>query len=246
MPAIETTLKLKNLEIPILIKSYKNSKSVKIYFKGNVLNVTKPKRLAIRNVLEILKENENSILDKYNKITSSEVNTIKQWKTGEKIYYKGIQYSIIRNYEKSNRIKIEIIEEQEQIIINVPETMEQEQIKIYVDKLIKKLFKKDTELLISKKLPYWSKITQINYNMVKVRDATTRYGSCMPNKKNVYFSSRLIMLSEEIIDAIIVHELCHIKYQNHSKQFYELIEKYIPNYKSIDKWLKVNGKLIMF
>lgn len=54
------------------------------------------------------------------------------------------------------------------------------------------------------------------------------------------------MLPEYVIDAIIVHELCHLKYKNHSKEFYELVSKYIPNYKDIDKWLKINGKIILF
>ena len=115
-----------------------------------------------------------------------------------------------------------------------------------MDKLIKKIFKSNTEVLIAEKLPYWSKITQIDYNEVKVRDATTRYGSCMPNKKNLYFSSRLIMLPEDKVDAIFVHELCHMKHKNHNKEFYDLVERYIPNYKEIDKWLKVNGQMIMF
>ena len=83
-------------------------------------------------------------------------------------------------------------------------------------------------------------------NQVKVRDATTRYGSCMPSKKNLYFSSRLIMLPDDKVDAIIVHELCHMKYKYHDKQFYDLVATYIPNYKEIDKWLKQYGKIIMF
>ena len=121
-----------------------------------------------------------------------------------------------------------------------------EEIKTNVDKAIKKIFKVNTEHIISKRLPYWSKITELEYNQVKIRDAITRYGSCMPSKKNIYFSSRLIMLPEYVIDAIIVHELCHLKYKNHSKEFYELVSKYIPNYKDIDKWLKINGKIILF
>ena len=135
---------------------------------------------------------------------------------------------------------------QKQIEITVPENVEQDTIKIYVDKAIKKLFKNNTEVLITQKLPQWSKITGFNYNQVKVRDATTRYGSCMPSKKNLYFSSRLIMLPDDKVDAIIVHELCHMKYKYHDKQFYDLVATYIPNYKEIDKWLKQYGKIIMF
>ena len=154
--------------------------------------------------------------------------------------------TIIRKTTSKKRINIDIQLEVRQIEITVPENIEQEIIKINVDKAIKILLKRNTEIIIHNRLPHWSKITGFEYNQVKVRDATTRYGSCMPTKKNLYFSSRLIMLPENIIDAIIVHELCHMKYKNHNKEFYDLVAKYIPNYKEIDKWLKKNGKIIMF
>ena len=238
-------IKIKDKEIPIDIKSYKNSKSVRIFFKGNILTVTKPTRLSIKKLLEILKLNEDDIYHKYQKIISSEINSIKQWKTGEKVYYKGKEFSIIQKNTDEHQITINIDEIQKQIIITVPES-NVKNLKTYIDKGIKKLFKTNTEALIAKKLPYWSKITGFEYNEVKVRDAITRYGSCMPTKKNLYFSSRLIMLPENVVNAIIVHELCHMKYKYHNKDFYNLVATYIPNYKEIDKWLKVNGKIIMF
>lgn len=239
-------LKIKDIEIPISIKSYKNSKSIKIYFKGNVLTITKPTRLSIKKLLETLRLNEDDIYNKYKKIVSSEISTIKQWKTREKLYYKGEEFTIIRKTTPKKRINIDIQLEVRQIEITVPENIEQEIIKINVDKAIKEVLKRNTEIIIHNRLPYWSKITGFEYNQVKVRDATTRYGSCMPTKKNLYFSSRLIMLPENIIDAIIVHELCHMRYKNHNKDFYDLVAKYIPNYKEIDRWLKKNGKIIMF
>lgn len=239
-------LKIKDLEIPIDIKSYKNSKSIKIYFKGNTLEVTKPKRLSMTALMEILKQDEEKLYNKYKEILASEVSTIKQWTTGEKFFYKGEEFTILRECKNTTRISVNLNLEQKQIIITLPENISQQQIKVYVDKLIKKLLKSNTEVVIAERLPYWSKITQIDYNEVKVRDATTRYGSCMPSKKNLYFSSRLIMLPEDKIDAIIVHELCHMKYKYHNKDFYGLVAKYIPNYKEIDKWLKINGKIIMF
>ena len=143
-------------------------------------------------------------------------------------------------------MNVRIDEKSENFFVSVPQDVEQEIIKKSVDKIIKKIFKNNTEVLVSKRLPYWSKITGFNYNEVKIRDAITRYGSCMPSKKNLYFSSRLIMLPEYVVDAIIVHELCHMKYKYHNDDFYNLVEKYIPNYREIDKWLKKNGDNIMF
>lgn len=239
-------IKIKDLEIPIDIKSYKNSKSIKFYFKGNTLEVTKPKRLSMIALMDILKQEEEKLYNKYKEILASEVTTIKQWTTGEKFYYKGEEFTIIRENKKSRTIEINLELKQKQVIITVPNNISQQQAKLYLDKLIKKLLKSNTEAVIAQRLPYWSKITQIGYNEVKVRDAITRYGSCMPSKKNLYFSSRLVMLPEDKIDAIIVHELCHMRHKNHNKEFYDLVAKYIPNYKEIDKWLKINGKNIMF
>lgn len=239
-------LKLKDKEIPINIKNYKNSKTVKIYFKSNILNVTKPKRLPMNIVLKMIKENEEDLYKKYLKIISSEVDTIKQWKTGEKIYYQGNEYKILREYRNTMNVSVRIEKKTKTMRIILPKIITQEEIKPYVDKTMKQLLKWNTEAMIAKRLPYWSKITGIKYNDVKVRDATSRYGSCIPSKKNLYFSSRLIMLPEDKVDAIIVHELCHMKYKNHNKQFYELVEQYIPNYKEIDKWLKDKGNLIIF
>ncbi len=239
-------LKIKELEIPTEIKNYKTSKSIKIYFKGNVLNITKPTRLSKKRLLQILRNQEDDIYNKYKKILDSEIDSIKQWKTGEKIYYQGEEFSIVRNITDSKQISILLQPDNKLLLIEVPKDLEQNIIKQTVDKAIKKLFKNNTEVLIAKKLPYWSKITGLKYNEFKIRDATTRYGSCMPSKKNVYFSSRLIMLPEDKVDAIIVHELCHMKFKYHNKDFYNLVQTYIPNYKEIDEWLKQNGKIIMF
>ena len=239
-------IKIKDEEIPINIKNYKTSKSVKIYFKGNILNITKPKRLSIASLKQILKGEENSIYEKYKNILSSEISSIKQWKNGEKIYYKGDEFSIIRKYIEIPKINIEIEETKKEIIISVPKNIEQNIIKTYVDKMIKNIFKNNTEKLIAKRLPYWSKITGLKYNKFEIRDATTRFGSCMPSTKNVYFSSRLIMLAVDKVDAIIVHELCHMKYKYHNNDFYGLVSKYISNYKEIDTWLKKNSEVIMF
>ena len=239
-------IKIKDMEIPINIKNYKTSKSIKIYFKGNVLSITKPTRLPNKKMMEILKAEEQNLYEKYKKIISSEIKSIKQWENGEKIFYKGKTFNIIREYTKKLEVNVRIDEKSENFFVSVPQDVEQEIIKKSVDKIIKKIFKNNTEVLLQDRLPYWSKITGFNYNEVKIRDAITRYGSCMPSKKNLYFSSRLIMLPEYVVDAIIVHELCHMKYKYHNDDFYNLVEKYIPNYREIDKWLKKNGDNIMF
>lgn len=182
-------IKIKDLQIPINVKNYKNSKSVKIYFKGNVLNITKPTRMSQKRLMEILENEKEVLYDKYKKIKSSDIKSVKQWKTGEKIFYKGQEFSIIREYINILHINIKIDENNKNVIIQVSDNIDEDIMKECVDKAIKRVFKKNTEALISKKLPYWSEITGFDYNEFKIRDAITRYGSCMPGKKT--YISRL-------------------------------------------------------
>ena len=49
----------------------------------------------------------------------------------------------------------------------------------------------------------------------------------------------------EVLDSVVVHELCHRKYMNHSKEFYAEIDQVFPDYKRCNKWLKENGGVYM-
>lgn len=76
-------------------------------------------------------------------------------------------------------------------------------------------------------------------NKIKIRGQKTRWGSCS-SKKNLSFNFRLMEFRKEVIDYVIIHELCHLKEMNHSNKFWKLIEKYCPDYKSLKKELKGN------
>lgn len=72
---------------------------------------------------------------------------------------------------------------------------------------------------------------------VKITSAKSRFGSCN-GKNSICFSWRLMAYPEAAIDYVVVHELAHIKYKDHSKRFYALIEKYMPDYKARKTLLK--------
>ena len=238
-------LKIKEKEIPVIIREYKNSYTLKIYFKGDVLNISKPKIMSQKRFEKAIKENENEIYKQYIKILSIDNNSIKHWINGEKFSYIGEDYIIDVKEIYENKIKIKIDTENKKVLIKVPEKLEKEKRKQNIDNVIKKLLKIETDKIIQNRLPYWSKITELEYSSYMIGNTTSKFGSCSPSKRKLYFSNRLIMLPEDKIDAIIVHELCHLKYKDHSKNFYNLVKEYIPNYQEIDKWLKINSYKIM-
>lgn len=90
---------------------------------------------------------------------------------------------------------------------------------------------------IPKRVDVYSKIMNLKPTGIKITSAKTRFGSCS-GKDSLCFSLRLMMYPVEAIDYVVVHELAHIKHKNHSKRFYSLIEKYMPDYKAREKLLK--------
>ncbi|MCL2375094.1 MAG: M48 family metallopeptidase [Firmicutes bacterium] len=76
-------------------------------------------------------------------------------------------------------------------------------------------------------------------------NAKTRWGSCNKNKK-ICLNWRLVLLDKALQDYVIIHELCHLKHLNHSKEFWNLIGRYCPNYKKLKLHLKENSALMEY
>ena len=75
----------------------------------------------------------------------------------------------------------------------------------------------------------------INEPALKIRKMTSRWGSCMPKKNQITLNSQLIHYQERFIDYVVIHEYAHLIQPNHSKAFYAIIEKYMPDYKEVSK-----------
>ena len=106
-----TYIKIKEKEIPVIIRNYRHTNLIKMYFKGNVLNISKSKYLSKKRMLEFIKQNEEQIYEQYLKIISKENDKMKHWYTGEKISYKGEDFCIQIEYVAKKRIKIILDEE---------------------------------------------------------------------------------------------------------------------------------------
>jgi predicted metal-dependent hydrolase len=90
---------------------------------------------------------------------------------------------------------------------------------------------------ILERVKYFSKKFSFNFRSVNIRGQKTRWGSCSSNG-NLSFNYKLLQFRKEIIDYVIIHELCHTEQMNHSPRFWKLIEQFYPDYKNIKKELK--------
>ena len=110
-------------------------------------------------------------------------------------------------------------------------------------KLLKQWYKKIAKQILFERLTYIESKINLKSASMKISDSKGRWGSCS-NKGVVCFNWRVIMLPPQIIDYVIVHELCHLVELNHSKNFWKLVNTFLPNADKLKKAIKEYGVLL--
>lgn len=118
----------------------------------------------------------------------------------------------------------------------------------YVDSIKDKIFlnsskreyvtyKEKALMLAENRITYYNRLYRFNINSIRIKNTKSRWGSCS-KKGNLNFSYKIALLPKDLADYIIVHELCHLGEFNHSKRFWALVSKAIPNYLELRKNFK--------
>lgn len=105
---------------------------------------------------------------------------------------------------------------------------------------LEKKFRKAAKDYIPKRVAYFHSFTGGTYTSITVRDQKSRWGSCS-SRGTLSFNYRLMLAPPEILDYVVVHELCHLTHMNHSKDFWHMVESILPDYRTAKRYLKEHG-----
>ena len=94
--------------------------------------------------------------------------------------------------------------------------------------------------VIPERVRYWAERMGVTYGRVTIRNQKTRWGSCNA-KGDLNFNCLLMLAPPEVLDSVVVHELCHRKEMNHSERFYREVLAVFPEYHRWHPWLKQHG-----
>lgn len=105
-----------------------------------------------------------------------------------------------------------------------------------INRMMEAWYRKKAKEVFGKRVEYYSPFVGKTVHRIAIRGQHTRWGSCS-SKGNLNFNWRLMLAPAEIIDYVVVHELCHLLHMNHSKEFWNSVERILPDYKVSKKWL---------
>lgn len=100
--------------------------------------------------------------------------------------------------------------------------------------------RKTAKDIIRARVEHWGSAMNFEYGRVFIKDQRTLWGSCS-GKRNLNFNWRLAAAPTEVLDYVVIHELCHLREMNHSKRFWALVAVTCPAYAARRKWLRDNS-----
>lgn len=216
-----------------IIKSLGKKITLKIDETGELI-VKSPLFASKKTIQDFIEKNKDWISDK--KIEAIE--KIKEFREWEKFYFFGEEYELVFD-DKS-----------EQIYYDGMKFYLHKKHKKFVQEKLIAFYKAEAKKYIVPRVKEIATKNNLDYNIVKITSAKTKWGSCT-NKKNLNFTYRLIMAPIKSVDYVIIHELAHLKYMNHSKKFWDYVQElsssmYPGSYKINEKWLKNHWNKLMY
>lgn len=216
----------------VIVNKRRKTIGIKIISPEEIL-ICSPYGVSKKYIDKIINLNIDDIRDRILEIKKKSMPSILErdslYVLGSEVLFEVIYWGENRSYLKYDGQSIKIY-------INKDLAKDEKEIK----KLIITWYKKIAKEYLKKLVLEMAKQYEFEINDIRIKDVKTRWGSCS-TRRNINLNYKLIMAPKEVIEYVIIHELCHLKEMNHSKLFWKEVSVFIPNYKYYIDYLKNNG-----
>ncbi|WP_025161877.1 M48 family metallopeptidase [Paraclostridium bifermentans] len=237
---MEVTFMHKNREIKFNI-IYRKRKTMSLEIKRDgIINVIAPNGLDKTFIVDKVKNKSDWIIKKLDEIEVLNNNRyIRSYESGDIFLYLGKEYMLEVLVDKIT-IGTSVSLENNKLIVRSNSNN-----KDVIQRALKKWYTDETLGIVKERINYYKLFFEDTVTSIKIKDQKSRWASCT-YKNEILFNLRCSMMPIQIIDYIVVHEMCHMEHRNHSKDFYLAVERILPDYKERVKWLKNNGVRMNF
>ncbi len=223
-------MNIDGLEIEVERKPIKNM-HLSVYPPDGRVHLSVPDYLTEGDVRSYVIFKWEWIRTQQDEIAAQARQTPREYVSGENHYYFGVRYRLRVSYVTSGANSVEVRGDTMTMRIRKDSTVERraelmtewyrEQLKEYIGPLVERWAEKLEERNVT-----W-----------QIKSMKTLWGSCNARRRSLLFNLELARVTKECIEYVVVHELTHLKIQNHSKVFEFLLGQQIPNWKSLRKKL---------
>ena len=233
-------IKIGSTIIPYSIRKSARAKYVSITVGVDGVKVVAPRGVGDDRIIAVVENKREWIFNKVEglKLQNKQLRTERELVSGVKLPFRGEDFTLrVSEYDgRYTRVTIEGELFVVYINKNLPLNKRQEEIR----RGLERWYVIQAKEIFHNRLEVYRDKLGLNFNQVRLKNQKTRWGSCS-SKGNVNLNWRLVMSPTYIMDYVIVHELCHLKFMNHSHAFWQLLESIIPDYKVGKLWLKQHG-----
>ena len=226
-------VKYQNKTIAYTIHKAKR-KNIYITLENGEVVIKSPWYTTRNQIQEVVESKRDWIMKKLEEYNVSP-RKAKEYEDGEKFQILGESYYLNIYYKDINNAILNVENEKIEIILPLSYAEEDntEQIKKMIDKMYYMIAEKEVESAMEKT----RKMVGLAPEEYKIKKIKYAWGTCS-SRKVITINQNLMMYSRKAIEYVILHEICHLKYMNHSQKFWEMVESYMPDYKEAEKELK--------
>ena len=210
----------------------KRTTSIQVQDNGQVL-VRAPKHVSHIQIKNFIEKNINWIENKLTEL--SQRPKAKRFIDGEIFLILGKEYilEIINHNKKRTTIEIENNKIKVRCFNNITNTK--------IKQAMEKWYKNLARTILTERVEHHIKSLSVKYNKIFIKKVKTLWGSCS-RRGNLNFNYKIVMTHPDLIDYLVIHEICHLIHYNHSKKFWNLVESLDPEYRRHEKMLKEFSK----
>ena len=207
-------------------------KTISLQVKHGKVRVLAPKHVSLQYIEQLVDAKKAWLLSKIDLHKSLPKPTLRQYVAGETYYFLGEPFTL--DIEEGGKDRVQL--QQDRLLVTFKSLREGQSLSDKVSKLLLSWYKQQAKLHLSARLEAKQNHTSLKPKSFSIRYFKSRWGSC-DSKQHVKLNWMLVMSPIAVIDYVIVHELCHLKHMDHSRQFWQLVEKHGGQHKFSKLWL---------